>query len=187
MPVKSPEQQATLALHTARTLLVKQQIMIRQQADHPAAQQAGPGGPAGLANAMRSLGAEVGLVVPQGLGRLGELVTLMEADAGVPETAGQALRALHRQFRAAREAAAGLEAALVAHARQDETARRLATIVANGNDPVPQGTDRAMTRSVGPGVGPIAASLIAVTVTDIGLFKSARHFAARAGLPARVS
>ena len=163
VPVKSPEQQATLALHSARALLVKQQIM--------------------LANAMRSLGAEFGLVVPQGLGRLGELATLMGADAGVPETADQALRALHQQFRAAREAAAGLEAALVAHARQDETARRLATIVANGNDPVPQGTDRAMTRSVGPGVGPITASLIAATVTDIGLFKSARHFAAPSALP----
>jgi error-prone DNA polymerase len=72
VPVKSQEQQATLALHTARALLVKQQIM--------------------LANAMRSLGAEFGLVVPQGLGRLGELVALMEVDAGVPETAGQAFR-----------------------------------------------------------------------------------------------
>jgi error-prone DNA polymerase len=108
VPVKSQEQQATLALHTARALLVKQQIM--------------------LANAMRSLGAEFGLVVPQGLGRLGELVALMEVDAGVPETAGQALQALHQQLQAAREVAARLEAALVAHARQDETARRLATI-----------------------------------------------------------
>ena len=144
VPVKSQEQQATLALHTARALLVKQQIM--------------------LANAMRSLGAEFGLVVPQGLGRLGELVALMEVDAGVPETAGQALQALHQQLQAAREVAARLEAALVAHARQDETARRLATI---------------------PGVGPITASLIAATVTDIGLFKSARHFAAWLGLVPR--
>jgi len=29
-----------------------------------------------------------------------------------------------------------------------------------------------------PGVGPITASLIAATVADIGVFKSARHFAA---------
>ena len=49
------------------------------------------------------------------------------------------------------------EAGIVAHARQDDTARRLATI---------------------PGVGPVTASLIAATVSDIGAFESARHFAA---------
>ncbi len=54
--------------------------------------------------------------------------------------------------------------AIVAHARRDETARRLATI---------------------PGVGPITASLIAATVANIGLFKSARHFAAWLGLVPR--
>ena len=32
-------------------------------------------------------------------------------------------------------------------------------------------------------MGPITASLIAATVTDIGLFKSARHFAAPSALP----
>ena len=56
------------------------------------------------------------------------------------------------------------EAEIVAHARHDETARRLATI---------------------PGVGPITASLIAATVADIGLFKSARQFAAWLGLVPR--
>jgi transposase len=68
------------------------------------------------------------------------------------------------QFHAAREAAAELEAAVVAHARQDETARRLATI---------------------PGIGPITASLIAATIVDVGLFKSARHVAAWLGLVPR--
>ena len=57
-----------------------------------------------------------------------------------------------------------LEAEIVAHARQDEAARRLATI---------------------PGVGPITASLMAATVADIGLFKSARQFAAWLGLVPR--
>ena len=56
------------------------------------------------------------------------------------------------------------EVEIVAHARQDETARRLATI---------------------PGVGSISASLIAATVVDIGWFKSARHFAAWLGLVPR--
>ena len=144
VPVKSVAQQGMLALHTARALLIKQQTM--------------------LANALRSLAAEFGLVAPLGFGKLGELVALVEADAGVAETAREAMRALYGQFRAVRDAAAGLEAPIVAHARHNETARRLATI---------------------PGVGPITASLIAATVTDIGLFKSARHFAAWLGLVPR--
>jgi transposase len=130
VPVKGLEQQGTLALHTARALLVKQQTM--------------------LANALRSLAAEFGLVAPLGFSKLGELVAQVEAEASVPE--------------AAREAAAELEAAVVAHARQDETARRLATI---------------------PGIGPITASLIAATIVDVGLFKSARHVAAWLGLVPR--
>ena len=56
-----------------------------------------------------------------------------------------------------------LEAEIVAHARQDEAARRLATI---------------------PGVGPITASLMAATVADIGLFER-RQFAAWLGLVPR--
>jgi transposase len=56
------------------------------------------------------------------------------------------------------------ETEIVAHARNDQTARRLATI---------------------PGIGPVTASLIAATVTDINAFKSARHFAAWLGLVPR--
>ena len=54
VPVKSLEQQGTLALHAARSLLVKQQTM--------------------LANAMRGLATEFGLTVPQGIGKLGQLM-----------------------------------------------------------------------------------------------------------------
>ena len=58
-----------------------------------------------------------------------------------------------------------MERKIAAHARRDDTARRLATI---------------------PGIGPITASLIAATVGDsIGTFKSARHFAAWLGLVPR--
>ena len=60
VPVKSLEQQGILAVHSARSLLVKQQTM--------------------LANAMRGLATEFGLTVPRGIGRLEELVVL--ADAG---------------------------------------------------------------------------------------------------------
>jgi transposase len=145
VPVKSLEQQGILALHSARTLLVKQQTM--------------------LANAMRGLAAEFGLVVPKGMSKLEELVALVEADESVPEQARGAFAGLLAQCRATAERIEALEAEIVAHARGDDTARRLATV---------------------PGIGPITASLIAATVGDgIGAFPSARHFAAWLGLVPR--
>ena len=144
VPAKSLEQQGVLALHSTRTLLVKQQTM--------------------LANAMRSLATEFGLTVPQGVGKLVELMTLVDADEGFPEKARQAVRGLLEHCNVLTESIGTFEAEIVAHARHDASARRLATI---------------------PGVGPITASLIAVMVADIGVFKSARHFAAWLGLVPR--
>ncbi len=144
VPAKSLEQQGVLALHSARTLLVKQQTM--------------------LVNAMRGLATEFGLTIPQGIGKLGELMTLVNRDETFPEKARQAIGGLFDHCGALAESIEAFEATIVAHARNDATARRLATI---------------------PGVGPITASLIAVTVADIGVFKSARHFAAWLGLVPR--
>ena len=144
VPIKSPEQQGILALHSARTLLVKQQTM--------------------LANAIRGMAAEFGLTVPLGMGKLGELMALVDADEAVPERGRRALSALFDQCSALDESIETFEAEIVAHARHDDTARRLATI---------------------PGIGPITASLIAATVADIGVFQSARHFAAWLGLVPR--
>ena len=131
-------------MHSARSLLVKQQTM--------------------LANAMRSLATEFGLTVPKGISKLGALKELVDADATCPKRALQAIGGLLDHCRALAESIETFEAEIVAHARHDETARRLATI---------------------PGVGPITASLIAATVADIGVFKSARHFAAWLGLVPR--
>jgi len=144
VPIKSLEQQGVLALHSARSLLVKQQTM--------------------LANAIRGLATEFGLTVGLGMGKLGELMALVDADEAVPEKARQALNALFDQCRALDESTEAFEAEIVAHARHDDTARRLATI---------------------PGIGPITSSLIAATVADIGVFQSARHFAAWLGLVPR--
>ena len=144
VPVKRLEQQGVLALHSARSLLVKQETM--------------------LANAMRGLATEFGLTVPKGIGRLDELMALVDADKAFPEQARQVFTALRDHWRATAQRIATLEAGIVVHARRDDTARRLATI---------------------PGIGPLTASLIAVTVVDIGLFKSARHFAAWLGLVPR--
>jgi len=144
VPIKSVEQQGILALHSARSLLVKQQTM--------------------LANAMRGLAAEFGLTVPKSMSKLGELMTLVDADKAVPANARQALSAVYDQCCALDERIETFEAEIVTHARNDNTARRLATI---------------------PGVGLITSSLIAATVADIGVFQSARHFAAWLGLVPR--
>jgi error-prone DNA polymerase len=145
VPVKSLEQQGVLALPSARALLVKQRTM--------------------LANAMRGLATEFGLVVPKGMGRLEELVTLVEEDGTFPEQARGVFAGLLEQCRATAERIDALEAEIVAHARGDDTARRLATV---------------------PGIGPITASLIAATVGgNIRAFRSARHFAAWLGLVPR--
>ena len=144
VPVKSLEQQGILALHSARSLLVKQQTM--------------------LANVMRGLATEFGLTVPKGIGRLEELTVLVDTDETFPVKARQAFAGLFDQCQALTESIVTFEAEIVAHARHDETARRLATI---------------------PGIGPITASLIAATVGDIGMFKTARHFAAWLGLVPR--
>jgi error-prone DNA polymerase len=144
VPVKSLEQQGILALHSARTLLVKQRTM--------------------LANALRGLATEFGLTVPQGIGKLGDPMTLLDADGSLPKTARQAARELFGRCAALAESIGTFEAEIVAHARGDETARRLATL---------------------PGIGPITASLIAATVADIGVLGSARRFAACLGLVPR--
>ena len=144
VPAKSVEQQGILALHAARSLLVKQQTM--------------------LANAMRGLATEFGVTVPKGIRKLDELMALVDADEVIPQPAKQAITGLHDYCNDLSEGVETFEAEIVAHARRDETARRLATI---------------------PGIGPITASLIAATVVDISLFKTARQFAAWLGLVPR--
>jgi len=117
-----------------------------------------------LGNAMRGLASEFGLTVPKSIDKLGELMALVDGDESFPATARQAIRGLFDHCGWLVESIATFEAEIVAHVRRDETARRLATI---------------------PGVGPITASLIVATVADIGMFKSARHFAAWLGLVPR--
>jgi transposase len=91
-------------------------------------------------------------------------MAVVNADEAFPARARQAVRELHDRCCALAESIKTFDTEIVAHARDSETTRRLATI---------------------PGVGPITASLITATVADIGVFKSARHFAAWLGLVPR--
>lgn len=144
VPIKSLEQQGILAIHSVRSLLIKQQTM--------------------LVNAVRGLAAEFGLIVGKGIEKVDDLKELVEADKTFPAKARQAARELFDQQRTLAESIETFEAEIVAHARHDDAARRLATI---------------------PGIGPITASLIAATVPDFGVFKRARDFAAWLGLVPR--
>jgi transposase len=144
VPAKSLAQQGVLALHSVRSLLVKQQTM--------------------LANAIRGLATEFGLTAPKGIGKLSELMTLVDTDEAIPERARRAVEELYHQCDRLDDSIGAIEAQIVAHARHDESARRLATI---------------------PGIGPITASLIVATVADFSVFESARHFAAWLGMVPR--
>jgi transposase len=93
-------------------------------------------------------------------------VALVEVDETIPTDARVTIMALLGCRSHLSEGIESFEAKIVAHARSDEGARRLATI---------------------PGIGPIGASLIAASVVDFGLFKTARQFAAWLGLVPRQS
>jgi error-prone DNA polymerase len=108
VPVKSPEQQGVLALHSVRSLLVKQETM--------------------LANAMRGLGTEFGLTAPKGVQKLDDLRVQVLDDASVPATAKMAFDEMHDHRREKARHIEEIEARIVEHARHNETARRLATI-----------------------------------------------------------
>lgn len=146
VPIKSIEQQGVLALHAARSLLIRQRVM--------------------LGNAIRGLAAEFGLTVSKGIKQLDELAALVDADESLPSDARHAIIALRAHYRDLVSGIDACEIKIVAHARHDKMARRLATI---------------------PGIGPITASLIAASVVDIGLFRTARQFAAWLGLVPRQS
>jgi transposase len=143
VPVKSAEQQAVLMLHRTRELLVRQRTM--------------------LVNALRGHMAELGMIAPQGITRVAELVAMLlgEDTAAVPALARQALRGLATALEALGDRVKEIEAAIMAWHKGNDASRRLATI---------------------PGVGPITASAIVATVIDPGQFHSARHFAAWIGL-----
>lgn len=108
VPVKTMEQQGVLALHAARSLLIKQQTMVT--------------------NAIRGLATEFGFTVPKGIGKLEELVAAVEADENLPAEAWQAIRELHHHCSTISARIATFEAQIVCHARDDGMGRLLATI-----------------------------------------------------------
>jgi transposase len=105
-----------------------------------------------LANAIRAHLGEFGLVIPKGVHNMGRLVAKAEA-ADLPAEARIPLDLLAGQFRDTKARIDAITADLRRAADADETARRL----------------QAM-----PGIGPITASVLAATLPDVSVFRSAR-------------
>ena len=143
VPVKTAEQQAVLVLHRTRDLLIRQRTM--------------------LVNALRGHMAEFGIVAPQGIARVADLLAVLldEDETVLPPLARQALQGLAAELETLSARVEEIEAAILAWHKGSEASRRLATV---------------------PGIGPITASAIVATVGDVSNFASARHFAAWIGL-----
>ena len=146
VPVKTEDQQAALMLHKARELLVRQRTM--------------------LINAIRSHMAELGMIAPQGSGKIHDLVAVIQEneDQSIPALARAALQPLAHQMQTLEEQVELLDREIMAWHKANETSRRLATI---------------------PGVGFITASAIAATAPEPSFFNSGREFAAWLGLTPR--
>lgn len=108
VPVKRPEQQAVLALHRSRELLVRQRTM--------------------AANALRAAFAEFGVVAAQGRRGLATLIAELPAPAAIPAAAHPALAALARHWQALDAEIVDLERRIVETVREDRKARRLLAV-----------------------------------------------------------
>lgn len=136
--VKSEEQQASAVVFRARDLLVRQ----RTQA----------------IKALRGHLAEYGLVAAHGPSHVAKLIDQVEdPDSGLPSAARLVLGTLVETLRSPEERIACLNVEIARRAREDEDARRLATI---------------------PGIGPVTATALVALAPSAATFKRSRDFAA---------
>lgn len=138
VPIKDVDQQSVLMLHRARALLIRQRTM--------------------LVNALRAHMAEFGVIAPQGLRNVEQLIeAISDPRTALPELARSILQLVVAQLDDTAKRIRLLEARLAKWHRTNTVSRLLASV---------------------PGVGIMGASAIAATVTDPSLFRSGREFAA---------
>ncbi len=115
VPIKSPEQQSTLAVHRTRNRLVSQRTQ--------------------LINALRAHLAELGLVAEQGRDGLARLIEMLKDEAtlkSLPAPMLEALRAMIAQLAALQIQIGALDQAIQAQHRASDVSRRLETIPSIG-------------------------------------------------------
>jgi transposase len=118
-----------------------------------------------LVNALRAHLAEFGIIAPQGLRHVERLVEAIDDDGVVlPELARSILQLIVGQLNDTQAKVLKIEAELASWHRSNKISRLLASV---------------------PGVGIMGASAIAATVSDPGLFRSGREFAAWLGMTPR--
>lgn len=143
VPIKEPEQQAILVIHRVRKAIVNEQNRV--------------------ANQVRGLLAEFGVVIPKGLASLKRVwLSTRQAHADdVPALVWEELDKLYTQLGELHDRIIGYDRRIKAHVRTDARARRLAEI---------------------HGVGAITASAVVATVGNGRDFKNGRQFGAWLGL-----
>lgn len=144
--VKTEEQQAVLMVHRARSLIVANRTA--------------------LANQIRGLLTEFGLVVPKGIAKLRRQLPqiLEDAENGLPALAREVLADLLEQFRELDHRIQQYDVRIRELAQQSEPARRLMQIES---------------------IGAMTATAIVAGMGDPNVFKSARNYAASLGLTPR--
>lgn len=113
-------------------------------------------------NALRGHLAEFGIVAAKGIERMDELTAIARdpKDSRLPETLRDVLEDLVQEIEALNGRIKRIDQCLARHCREDETARRLATI---------------------PGVGPVTACALPAMVVSPQSFKSGRPLRGMAG------
>jgi transposase len=148
VPLKTTEQQAILSVHRARQNFVKARTA--------------------LANEIRGLLSEFGVIIPQGIKNIAvHLPEIMEeGDTELPGTFKQLLQRLGEHLKELNRQVAELDRDIQIWHRGNEASRRLEKV---------------------PGIGPITASALVVTVGDARNFTNGRQLAAWIGLVPRQS
>jgi len=146
VPIKNSEQQAVLALHRARQGFVKTRTA--------------------LANQIRGLLAEFGIIIPQGIGHIAKRLPdiLEDGENGLPGTFRQLMERLGDHLKEIDRQVQELEVQIQTWHRESTASQKLAQI---------------------PGIGPITASALVASIGKADNFENGRQLAAWLGLVPR--
>ena len=142
VPIKQIEQQDVLLVHRCRELAVKQKTA--------------------LANQIRGLLLEYGIIIPQGVKQIKHLPEILDDNKDkLTERALTAFIGLHEQFKKYDDQVNGYDKEIARQANQDARCKEIQRI---------------------KGIGPLTASAMVATIGDASVFKNGREVSAWLGL-----